>query len=164
MLKVVLGRAPAAHAAPIPSPRRSPRINGPIDLAIRSCGWLNAGTLSLELEVNPRTVRRDITYLRDQLHAPVEFDPVRHGYYYRDPSFRLPFFQLTEGELVAAFTGRAGAQAISRHPLREGLARRAFIKMTELLPDAVSVRLDAIVSGSRIGRRQAALIGRHGAA
>jgi predicted DNA-binding transcriptional regulator YafY len=114
-----------------------------IDLAIRSCGWPNAGTLSLELEVNPRTVRRDITYLRDQLHAPVEFDPVRHGYYYRDPSFRLPFFQLTEGELVAALLAERVLRQYRGTPFEKDL-RRAFFKMTELLPDAVSVRLDAM--------------------
>jgi predicted DNA-binding transcriptional regulator YafY len=46
-----------------------------IDQALRAGDWPNARTLGLRLEVNPRTIRRDITYLRDQLGAPVEFDP-----------------------------------------------------------------------------------------
>src|SRR4051812_26640496 len=72
-----------------------------IDQALRTNSWPNARTLADQLEVAPRTIRRDITYLRDQLHAPVEFDPVQHGYFYSESTFRLPYFQLTEGELVA---------------------------------------------------------------
>src|SRR4051794_16872868 len=62
-----------------------------IDQALRAGDWPNARTLGLRLEVNPRTVRRDLTYLRDRLGAPVAFDPVKNGYHYTEPSFRLPY-------------------------------------------------------------------------
>jgi predicted DNA-binding transcriptional regulator YafY len=113
-----------------------------IDRAIRSGGWPNASKLANELEVTPRTVRRDITYLRDQLHAPVEFDPVRNGYRYSEPTFRLPYLQLTEGELVAVLLAERLLRQYRGTPF-EGDLKRAFAKMTVLLPDAVSVRLDA---------------------
>lgn len=112
-----------------------------IDRAIRSGGWPNASNLARELEVNPRTVRRDITYLRDQLHAPVEFDPARNGYRYSEPTFRLPYLQLTEGELVAVLLAERVLRQYRGTPF-EGDLKRAFAKMTVLLPDAVSVRLD----------------------
>ncbi len=32
-----------------------------------------------ELEVDPRTVRRDLEFMRDQLRAPITFDPVRRA-------------------------------------------------------------------------------------
>ncbi len=50
-----------------------------IDRAIRAGTWPNAHTLADQLEVNERTIRRDITHLRDRLGAPLEFDPVRNG-------------------------------------------------------------------------------------
>ena len=113
-----------------------------IDRAIRSGGWPNASHLARELEVDPRTVRRDITYLRDQLHAPVEFDPVRNGYRYSEPTFRLPYLQMTEGELVAVLLAERLLGQYRGTPFEVDL-KRAFAKMTALLPDAVSIRLDA---------------------
>jgi predicted DNA-binding transcriptional regulator YafY len=113
-----------------------------IDRAIRSGGCPNASHLARELEVDPRTVRRDITYLRDQLHAPVEFDPVRNGYRYSEPTFRLPYLQMTEGELVAVLLAERLLGQYRGTPF-EGDLKRAFAKLTALLPDAISVRLDA---------------------
>ena len=54
-----------------------------------------------------RTIRRDIDYMRDQLHAPIEFDSVQNGYYYTEPTFRLPFPQLTQGR-CSRFTSLNG--------------------------------------------------------
>ncbi len=113
-----------------------------IDQALRAGTWPNATTLADQLEVNSRTIRRDITYLRDQLQAPIEFDPVRNGYRYSEPTFRLPFCQLTEGELVALLLAERLLRQYRGTPFEQDL-RRAFFKMTKLLPDAVSVRLDA---------------------
>ena len=63
------------------SPARCPlaRITF-IERAIRAGGWPNAATLARELEVSPRTVQRDIVFLRDRLQAPIEFDARRNGY------------------------------------------------------------------------------------
>jgi len=72
-----------------------------IDQEVRGRSWPNASTLSRRLEVNARTVRRDIAYLRDQLHAPIDFDREHNGYFYTEPSYRLPYLQFTQGELVA---------------------------------------------------------------
>jgi predicted DNA-binding transcriptional regulator YafY len=71
----------------------------------RAGHWPNACTLARELEVNPRTIQRDIEFLRYRLHAPVVFDAVRNGYHYTDPDFQLSFIRLTEGELAALFLG-----------------------------------------------------------
>src|SRR5262249_44185359 len=64
-----------------------------IDQALRANRWPTTERLAQELEVTVRTVRRDIAYLRNQLRAPIEFDRVRNGYHYAEPSFRLPFMQ-----------------------------------------------------------------------
>src|SRR3954451_14935753 len=114
-----------------------------IDQALRAGACPNARTLVLQLEVNPRTIRRDITYLRDQLGAPVEFDPVRNGFFYREPGYRLPYFQLTEGELVALLLAERLLRQYRGTPFERDL-RRAFGKLSEMLPDGISVRLDSM--------------------
>jgi predicted DNA-binding transcriptional regulator YafY len=48
------------------------------------------------------TIFRMIQFLKDQLHAPVEYDRVSKGYYYSDTAFRLPSMFTTEGEMFAA--------------------------------------------------------------
>ena len=56
---------------------------------IRAGSFPNAQTLSRELEVNPRTVQRDISDLRDRFGAPIKYDDIRHGYYFTALSEKL---------------------------------------------------------------------------
>jgi predicted DNA-binding transcriptional regulator YafY len=114
-----------------------------IDQELRAERLPNAVRLARSLEVNPRTIGRDIEYMRDQLGAPIEFDAVRNGYFYRDPTYRLPYFQLSQGELLALYLAER-----MMHPLRgtpfEADLRRAITKLDTMLPDGVSIRLDAL--------------------
>src|SRR5216683_1851508 len=74
-----------------------------IDEKLHSQSWPNASSLARELEVTTRTIHRDIEYLRDQRKAPIAFDPKKNGYFYTEPSFRLPHFSVSEGECLALF-------------------------------------------------------------
>ncbi|NLY02409.1 MAG: WYL domain-containing protein [Rhodopirellula sp.] len=114
-----------------------------IDRAIREGTWPNAGTLARQLEVSARTVQRDIVFLRDRLLAPVEFDARRNGYGYTAPGFQLPFFRLTEGELVALFLAERLLRQY-RGTYFEVELQRAFQKIVELLPAGVSIDLSAV--------------------
>ncbi len=114
-----------------------------IDRAIRAGGWPNAKTLARDLEVSPRTVQRDIDFLRDRLQAPIEFDSHRNGYHLCQPGFRLPFFQLSEGELVALFLAQRLLQQY-RGTYFEIQLEHAFAKMVELLPAPVSIDLSHV--------------------
>jgi DNA-binding transcriptional regulator YhcF (GntR family) len=44
-----------------------------IDLELRGQRWPTDRSLAKALEVNPRTIRRDLEYMRNQLHAPIDF-------------------------------------------------------------------------------------------
>ncbi len=114
-----------------------------IDQAVRARDWPNATSLARRLEVNTKTIRRDITFLRNQLRAPIEFDPVRNGYYYTEPTFRLPYLQLSEGELVALYLAERLMRQLEGTPFESDL-RQAIDKLGTMLPDGVSVRLDAM--------------------
>lgn len=74
-----------------------------IERSIRNGEYPNAESLASVLEVDARTVQRDIAFLKDQLGAPLEFCRKHNGYHLTDLSWTLPAFQLTEGELVSVF-------------------------------------------------------------
>jgi predicted DNA-binding transcriptional regulator YafY len=111
-----------------------------IDQAIRAGAWPNARTLALQLEVKTRTIRRDLAYMRYQLGAPLEFDPVHNGFGYAEPSFRLPYFQLTEGELLALCLAGQALRTYRGTTYARDLAR-AFAKVTAGLPEPIAVDL-----------------------
>jgi predicted DNA-binding transcriptional regulator YafY len=117
-----------------------------IDRELRAGAWPNAGTLARLLEVSPRTVQRDFLFLRDRLHAPVCFDPHHNGYRYTDATYRLPLFQLSEGELVAVFLAERLLQEYRGTPYGPALAS-AFRKIADNLPDEVSLDLNQLGAG-----------------
>ena len=79
----------------------------------------NAHRLAVQFEIDPRTAKRTIAFLRDRLRAPLEYDPARRGYRYLDPGFHLPFLSPTQEEILAILMARkllspAAGGAISR--------------------------------------------------
>ncbi len=74
-----------------------------IDQEVRAGTWPNTQTLADLLKVDERTIRRDIKFMRKRLGAPLEFDRRRNGYCYSEPTYRMPYFQMREGELLAVF-------------------------------------------------------------
>ncbi len=113
-----------------------------IDLAVRRRELPNARTLARELEVTRRTIQRDIAFMR-RLQAPLEFDSVRNGYSYTDPSYRLGYFPATEGELVALLVAAQVMDQYRGTPFEQDL-RKALAKISEILPDTIEVPLDAL--------------------
>lgn len=58
-----------------------------------------------ELEVSPATFKRDLEYLRDRMHAPIDYDKKLKGYVYiEDSDFQLPGLWMNEGEIHALLT------------------------------------------------------------
>ena len=114
-----------------------------IDQALRAGRWPTNKSLADELEADPRTIRRDLEYMRNQLKAPIAFSRARRGYYYSEHTYRLPFLQLSEGELLALYFSERMLRQFRGTPFEPDL-RRAIDKLAEMLPDSVTVRLDAI--------------------
>lgn len=114
-----------------------------IDQELRRKSWPNAGTLSRRLEVNVRTIRRDIAYLRDQLRAPIEFDREHNGFFYSEPSYRLPYLQFTQSELIALGLAERMIGALRATPFERDL-KCALAKLQEVLPAGGSTHLESI--------------------
>lgn len=111
-----------------------------IDEQIRTGKYPTRPALARELEVNPKTVGRNIEFLRDRLGAPVQFDFRKNGYYYSNPCFQFSLLQLTEGELVALFVAERILAGLRGTPFEQPLSQ-AVTRMTELLPGSVSINL-----------------------
>jgi predicted DNA-binding transcriptional regulator YafY len=114
-----------------------------IDRLVRLGEHPNAGSLARELEVCRRTVQRDLEFLRDRMKAPLEFVAARRGYRYKDPGFRLPFWSLTEGELVALFLADGVLRRYRETPFGPDL-ERAIAKVVGGLEEEVRVDLGAL--------------------
>jgi predicted DNA-binding transcriptional regulator YafY len=73
-----------------------------IDQALRARKWSTDKTPARDLEVDPRTIRRDLEFMRDEHHAPIAFDRARRSYHYTEPTYRLPLLQISRVDLLLA--------------------------------------------------------------
>src|SRR5271157_2062167 len=115
-----------------------------IDSAVRRREWPNARTLARELEVTRRTIQRDLAFMRRR-QAPLKFDSVRNGWHYTDPAYRFPYFEATEGELVALLISAQVMDQYRGTPFEQDL-RKALAKISKSLPDTIEVPLDELTS------------------
>jgi len=109
---------------------------------LKASQYPNCSSLAREIEVVPKTIQRDIEFMRDQLSLPIEYDNRRHGYYYSEPVENLPLVQITEAELVALLIAQKAIEQYRGTPFEEPL-KHAFEKLVEQMPDQVALGLDA---------------------
>ena len=91
--------APSSHSRPLLRRLLS------IDSKIREGKMPNCTSLARDEEVSRRTILRDLDYLRDQLGAPIEYDPIKKGFRYSSPDWFMPAVRLSEGELLGLLVG-----------------------------------------------------------
>lgn len=106
----------------------------------------NRGQLADALDSKIRTVQRDLDFLRDQLHAPIEYNHQERGYYLSDPDWRLPDVPLTEGELISFFVAEHLLRQLGDASPEVKLARAAVSRLAALLPEEVVVDVEALSS------------------
>ncbi len=110
-----------------------------IDSEIAKGSFPNANTLARQWDgVSDRTIKRDIQWLRDFQNAPIEYDPHKRGYYYSEPSYRLPALHIGAHELFALTLSGEVLRQYQNTPLYNTLDR-VFRKLTALVPDRVTV-------------------------
>ena len=109
-----------------------------VDKAIRSGKYPNANKIAAIAEVTPRTIQRDIEYMRYMYGAPLEYDPVHRGYYYTEENYFIKGVPLTEGELFSIALFDRLLDQYKNTPLERSI-RAVFSKIVRCLPDNVSV-------------------------
>jgi predicted DNA-binding transcriptional regulator YafY len=100
-----------------------------IHQAIQGHGYPTVPGLARLLEVSRRTVQRDIEFLRDQMGAPLAFNPIQNGYEYTEEGFTLPDVKMTEGEVLALMVADK-ALAAYRGTGSEEMLRQLLAKAT----------------------------------
>ncbi len=117
----------------------------------------NCRQLAEEIEVTQKTVQRDISFMRNELDLPLEYDPVRHGYFYEKPVSDFPLLKITVEDVVALFLAQRALEPLQGSPL-EATLRDSFRRLSSSIPgdvtfqwtdldDAFSVRESGIVPG-----------------
>jgi predicted DNA-binding transcriptional regulator YafY len=76
------------------------------DHLLRQRAYPNTSHLVEQFGISRKTAQRDISYLRDRLLAPIEYDPVHRGYYYTDDSFHLPRLPFSQDEIITLLIAR----------------------------------------------------------
>jgi predicted DNA-binding transcriptional regulator YafY len=100
----------------------------------------NASTLARELEVSPKSIHRDLEFMRDRLELPIEYDGSRFGYCYTEEVSAFPTLQITEGELFALIVAEKALQQYRGTNFEKPLLS-AIKKMEQSLPDTISLNL-----------------------
>lgn len=100
----------------------------------------NCSSIAKVFEVTPKTIQRDIEFMRDRLNYPIEWDGERRGYRYTGPVEHMPMATITEGELVAMLVAQKAVEQFRGTPFEKPLAN-AFAKITSQLDGPVTVAL-----------------------
>ncbi|MDE0827559.1 MAG: WYL domain-containing protein [Akkermansiaceae bacterium] len=96
----------------------------------------NCRTLAERLEVTDKTIQRDITFMRDELQLPLEYDDKVHGYSYSQDVSDFPVFELGAAELAGLFLARHALDAVRGTGLEETM-REVFTKLTKMIEGQV---------------------------
>ena len=105
--------------------------------ALKGRDFPNCRKLGDELEVSPKTIQRDIDFMRDRLGLPIDYDPKRFGFYYTEAVTGFPSIQVSEGEITALFVAQKALAQYKGTPFERPL-HSAFRKITDGLKDRVS--------------------------
>jgi predicted DNA-binding transcriptional regulator YafY len=107
-----------------------------LDQQLRGGTAASAGKLARACGVSTKTIYRDLEAMRDQLGAPIRYDPRLRGYVYTDPDFAIPAATLSERDLFALMVAENALAQYEGTPLA-GYLREAFAKILATLPGDV---------------------------
>ena len=103
---------------------------------LRSNHYPNCATVAEYFEVSTKSIQRDVDYMRDLLHAPIEYDQKKRGYYYEKPGWDfLPSTLLERGEAAALIATKKVLAQCEGSPLYDEISR-ALDKMRQYLPES----------------------------
>jgi predicted DNA-binding transcriptional regulator YafY len=111
-----------------------------IHQALQSGKFPNASGLASEIEVTPKTIHRDIEFMRDRMNLPIQFNAAHNGYFYDGEVSAFPTLQITEGELFALVVAEKALQQYRGTSFERPLLS-AIKKMEQSLPDTISLNL-----------------------
>ena len=100
---------------------------------LRRSTYPNCSSLARRCDVHPKTILRDIDYLRLRFGAPIEYDKSRKGYYYHKEWSLFPSIILEKHEAEALQATRKVLSQYKGTPYYEEISR-ALDKLLQYLP------------------------------
>lgn len=98
----------------------------------------NCNTIARELEVNRKTIQRDIKFMRDELDLPLAYEDQSHGYTYTRPVNEFPFLQTTAEDLVGLILARNALNPLKGSAL-EATLRSSFQRLQAGMSEQVTI-------------------------
>jgi len=98
----------------------------------------NCSTIARELEVNRKTIQRDLNFMRDELELPLAYDETSHGYHYTRPVSDFPFLKTTSGDLVGLLLARNALGGMKGSALEASL-RTGFQRLLAGMSDRITL-------------------------
>lgn len=92
-----------------------------------------AVALARDFEVDERTIRRDLEYMRDQLRMPLEYERHRRTWYYSEPAGDLSATLVSIKDRVALLVAQQAVEQFAGTPWYEQL-KNAMARIIEALP------------------------------
>jgi proteasome accessory factor B len=103
-----------------------------IHARIKAGRFPNCVGLAKEIEVSPRTIKRDVDFMKHRLHLPIEYDSQRYGYFYTRPVDQFPGVPISSAELFALLVAHKAVAQYGGTPYERPL-RSAFKKLAGLV-------------------------------
>jgi proteasome accessory factor B len=103
---------------------------------ILSGSYPNCNDLAKKLQVERKTIQRDISFMRDELGLPLVYENTLHGYFYESDISGFPIFQTTTDELAGLFLARNALESVRGTALATVL-QDAFSKLTRGMMDKI---------------------------
>ncbi len=100
----------------------------------------NCTTLGRDLEVCTRTARRDLEFMQDRLQLPIEYDDLKHGYYYTREVSQFPTVSISESEVFALLVAQKAVAQYHGTPFEQPL-RAAFQRLSAGLSHQITFSL-----------------------
>lgn len=98
----------------------------------------NCSSLGAALEVSPKTIQRDLDFMRDEFGMPIEFDTVRNGFHYTQPVQAFPPVRIGTEELMALFVARKVMAPIAGTAVEQAL-KTGFRRLADLAGASVHI-------------------------
>ncbi|MCZ2391870.1 MAG: transcriptional regulator [Acidobacteria bacterium] len=111
-----------------------------IHLEIAKGKFPSVATLAEKMGVSIRTIKRDLSMLKNEFGGPIIYDYVKKGFCYTTPGWSLPLQPITEGDLLAFFIAEHALRFTGKTAEAVQLAA-TFTKLASMFPQELSVDL-----------------------
>ena len=105
--------------------------------ALKAKKFPNCQEIAAELEVSPKTIQRDIDFMRYRLGLPIDYHPREFGFFYTEAVTAFPNIEVSEGEITALLVAQKALAQYKGTPFERPL-QTAFRKLTDGMKDRLS--------------------------